>query len=238
MAWHGRPWRRAAASQPRRRAASRPRLSITVKRRRRSRRSRTSSRTAKASVPARWSWSPSPTRARSASVDTTWLGRNWAAAHVDLPAPEGPTSTTTQLDGSRTAAPTGEGEPATGRECRRSVPLDPRRRRWLLPRLVAPIADAVAYGHEPSAPSGHPHVHVGGGGWREPPGRRGGGRLAGQPGRVLHPRRHPPGPSRRHRRRPWPLRARQGVVVAGPPARPAHPGRLRLLRGPRRVRRL
>ena len=44
----------------------------------------------------------------------------------------------------------------------------------------------------------------------------------------------PPGPSRRHRGRPLPLDARQGVVVARSHARSDHPGRVRVLRRPRR----
>ena len=54
---------------------------------------------------------------------------------------------------------------------------------------------------------------------------------------AIHSRgaRGPPG---RRRRRALALDLRQGVVDARPPARSAHPGRLRLLRGPRAVRRL
>ena len=41
------------------------------------------------------------------------------------------------------------------------------------------------------------------------------GELAGEPGRVRHPLRHPPGPARRDRRRPLPQRPRQGLLRLG-----------------------
>ena len=59
-------------------------------------------------------------------------------------------------------------------------------------------------------------------------GRR--GRRAGQPGGVRHPLAGARGPPRRGRRRALALGLRQGVVVAAARARPAHPGRVRLLR--------
>ena len=57
---------------------------------------------------------------------------------------------------------------------------------------------------------------------------------AGEPGRLRHPLRGPPRPPGGRRRRARALGVRQGVVVAGPPARPDHPGRLHALREPRR----
>ena len=72
----------------------------------------------------------------------------------------------------------------------------------------------------------------------ERPGRGGRGEPPGQPGRLRHPLPGPRGPPRRGGRRPLALGLRQGLVDARPPARPAHPGRVRLLRGPRPLRRL
>ena len=67
----------------------------------------------------------------------------------------------------------------------------------------------------------------------QPRGRGRRGQLAAQPGRVRHPLPDPRGPARRRVRRALALRVRQGVVDPAPAARPADPGRLRLLRGPR-----
>ena len=53
----------------------------------------------------------------------------------------------------------------------------------------------------------------------------------------IHAQR-PRGPTRRRRGRALPLDARQVVVHAGSAPRPAHAGRLRVLRGPRPLRRL
>ena len=64
------------------------------------------------------------------------------------------------------------------------------------------------------------------------------GRRPAQQGGVRHPLADPRRPARRRGGRPLPLGVRQGVVDAAPPARSAHPGRLRVLRRPRRVRRL
>ena len=65
---------------------------------------------------------------------------------------------------------------------------------------------------------------------REPPGRGRRGQLAGQPAAfAIHSQVHAARPDV-GRRRPHPLGVRQGVVDARPPARPDHPGRLRLLR--------
>ena len=104
-ATHGTPASAAASRHRRRRLASVPRVSTTVVSRRRSRRSTTRSSTSNASLEARWSCSPAPTTARRASDDTTWSGRNCAAAHVDLPDPGGPTSTTSVPSARRTRHP-------------------------------------------------------------------------------------------------------------------------------------
>ena len=97
-ATHGTPARSAAARQPARRAASVPSVSITVVSPRRRRTSTRSSSSRKASVDARRSSSPSPASARSRSADTRW-GPRLASAHVVLPDPAGPTSTTRHGDG-------------------------------------------------------------------------------------------------------------------------------------------
>ena len=73
---------------------------------------------------------------------------------------------------------------------------------------------------------------------RQRPGRGRRRHLAGEQGGVRDPLPDPRRPPRRRLRRPRPFRVRQGVVVAAPPARSAHPGRLCVLRRPRRVRRL
>ncbi len=73
---------------------------MTVVNRRPSRRSTTVSRRANASLEAAMSCSPSPTSARRPSLDTTWWAANHRCAQVDLPAPAGPTSTTTHGEGS------------------------------------------------------------------------------------------------------------------------------------------
>jgi hypothetical protein len=55
-----------------------------------------SSNAANASAEARKSCRPNPTLARNSSDDTISAGSKLAAAHVDFPDPDGPTSTTTQ----------------------------------------------------------------------------------------------------------------------------------------------
>jgi hypothetical protein len=52
------------------------------------------SRSWNATVLAVWSSSPAPTTPRSVSLDTISLGAKCSPAHVDLPEPLGPTSTT------------------------------------------------------------------------------------------------------------------------------------------------
>ena len=59
-----------------------------------------------------------------------------------------------------------------------------------------------------------------------------------EPRRVRHPLERARGPPRRRRRRPLALDVRQVVVDARSPPRPAHAGRVRVLRRPRAVRRL
>lgn len=64
------------------------------------------------------------------------------------------------------------------------------------------------------------------------------GPLPRQPGGVHRALPGPRRPPRRRRGRPLPLGARAGPRGARRPARPDHPGELRLLRGPRALRRL
>ena len=68
------------------------------------------------------------------------------------------------------------------------------------------------------------------------PGR--GGQASLQPGRLRHPLPDPRRPPRCRVRRPRPLAPRQGLVYVGTPARSHHSGRVPVLRGSRRVRRL
>ena len=63
-------------------------------------------------------------------------------------------------------------------------------------------------------------------------------RLRHQPGCLRHPLPGPRRPTRRRRRGPHPLGARQGLLVARPAPRADHPGCVRLLRRPCPVRRL
>ena len=97
--------RRARSSQRARRSASLPSVSITVVSRRPTRRSTANSSSSKASALAATSRSPSPTSARRASADTTRSRPKRSAAHVVLPAPDGPTSTITAGDGIAVASP-------------------------------------------------------------------------------------------------------------------------------------
>ncbi len=99
------------------------------------------------------------------------------------------------------------------------------------PRAVRPLLGQPARHELPADPGQGPPP-------RQPRGRGGRGQLAAQPGRLRHPLPDPRRPARRRLRGPLPLGLRQGLVDPATTPRSADPGRLRLLRGPRRVRRL
>ena len=102
-AWHGTPAALASARYLARTLASRAVESMTVSSPLARRLATIRSRTSRASDVARRSWRWRPTVPRRSSDDTTAAGSKHEAAHVDLPDPAVPTSTTRHGSGSRMA---------------------------------------------------------------------------------------------------------------------------------------